>query len=272
MVDSKKNGRQWPCVLTVAGSDSGGGAGIQADLKTFAALSAYGLSAITAITAQNTQQVRAVFPVPAEIVGQQMSVVLEDFPVRAIKLGMLCNAEIVAEVGRQLENYPNLPVVLDPVLASSSGQQLLSTEGLQLMIEKLLPKVSLLTPNVDEVALLLGVSTETVLDNPEQCAQKILQLGCSAVLLKGGHRPGEQCEDLLLDGFESYSFSAPRVNTKNTHGTGCTLSAAIAASLAKGCSCSQAVGEAKKYLQSSLLAAKNLKFGTGYGPLQHFHR
>ncbi|MEH6628743.1 MAG: bifunctional hydroxymethylpyrimidine kinase/phosphomethylpyrimidine kinase [Motiliproteus sp.] len=271
MIERKKNSVMWPCVLTVAGSDSGGGAGIQGDLKTFAALHTYGLSAITAITAQNTQRVSSVFPVPAKMVGQQMSAVLDDFPVKAIKLGMLCDHGIVAMVIDQLGQYPDIPVVLDPVVMSSSGQQLLSDEGLLLLIERLLPRVALLTPNVDEVALILGVSVETVLSAPEKCAQGILGLGCSAVLLKGGHRPGAQCEDLLIDSSGSYRYSAERVNTKNTHGTGCTLSAAIAAAIAKDRRLSQAVGEAKKYLQSSLLAAKSLEFGRGYGPLQHFH-
>ncbi|MCW8886005.1 MAG: bifunctional hydroxymethylpyrimidine kinase/phosphomethylpyrimidine kinase [Motiliproteus sp.] len=257
--------------MTVAGSDSGAGAGIQADLKTFSALKTYGLTAVTAVTAQNTRQVYDLLPMPSELVVAQMSALFEDFPVRAIKLGMLADESIVAGVAEKLADYASVPLVLDPVVISSSGKTLLSEKGVGLLIEKLIPQTALLTPNVDEAALLINKEVAFVLRHPERSAKCLLEMGAEAVLLKGGHRGGEDSKDVLISETGVTVLSAKRVNTRNNHGTGCTLSAAIAAFIAKGLDLESSVKEAKNYIQSCLLAADELDLGGGAGPLKHFH-
>ena len=268
--DSIVNNTAWPCVLSVAGSDSGAGAGIQADSKTCSALGAYAVTAITAITAQNSYQVSQVQPLSAQLVEAQMMAVLTDFPVAAIKLGMLCDADIVSAVVDVLKRYPQVPVVLDPVIVSTSGSELLSNAAISLMLSELMPRVCVITPNIQEAACLLNCSTEQVLMAPEQALQGLKRGGDQAVLLKGGHRQGSQCEDLLLCDSGLEAFSAERVQTRNSHGTGCTLSTAIAVHLAKGCCLSESVGRAKQYITGALKAADQLGYGHGAGPLQHF--
>ncbi len=270
MGDESQRQSCWPCVLSVAGSDSGAGAGVQADLKTCAALGVYAATAITAVTAQNTRGVRAVMPVSAAVVRQQMLAVLEDFPVRVIKLGMLCQRSIVVAVVAVLRAYRQIPVVLDPVLVSSTGKPLLDDGGVAVLLSELLPEVTLVTPNIQEAALLSGYSERQVLNQPEAVLEIIRARGAGAVLLKGGHRPGDVCEDLLLVADEILAFPARRIDTLNSHGTGCTLASAIAAGLAKGLPLADAVAVAKEYMSAALASADQLGYGAGAGPLQHF--
>lgn len=252
-------------VLTIAGSDSGGGAGIQADLKTFQALACYGASAITALTAQNTQGVRSVFSVDANFVAEQIHAVLEDIGADAIKIGMLHRTPVIEAVAECLENYSQIPIILDPVITAQSGDKLLELDAINAMKTLLFPKATLVTPNIPEARLL--VDFETV----EQAATELLKLGPAAVLVKGGHLDSvinlTAC-DYFLEITGKY-FHAPWVTTKNTHGTGCTLSAAIAAYVARGFELSEAVSLAKKYVSKALEGAKEQKIGQGHGPLKH---
>ena len=257
---------RYPCALTVAGSDSGGGAGIQADLKTFAALGVYGASVITAITAQNTVGVRAIHDIPPPVVAAQLDAVLEDLPIGAVKIGMLSSAEIIAVVAERLRAHGVTTVVLDTVMVAKSGDLLLHDEAVQGLIDHLLPLATIITPNLPEAARLLG---RKALGDHREAARELLALGPAAVLLKGGHGEGDEIEDLLVsrDGTEC-SFPHPRVATKNTHGTGCTLSAAVAAGLARGLAAPQAVEEAITWLQGAIRHAWTL--GAGHGPVHHF--
>ncbi len=261
-----------PIALTIAGSDSSGGAGIQADLKTFSALEVYGASAITALTAQNTQGVAEVLLVPPEFVLAQMHAVAADLKVAAIKIGMLGDAEIVAAVAEGLKAFPNIPVVLDPVMVAASGDALLDPDAVDALRNVLMPLATLVTPNLAEAAVLLGQAEAR---NEYEMAGQALKLhegGAKAVLVKGGHAEGETAVDILFEGEEPVSFEAPRAATKNTHGTGCTLSAAIAAELAKGASLAAAVETAKEFVTAAIFAADRLRIGEGRGPVHHFHR
>ncbi|RFB80053.1 bifunctional hydroxymethylpyrimidine kinase/phosphomethylpyrimidine kinase [Methylovirgula sp. 4M-Z18] len=259
-----------PIALTIAGSDSGGGAGIQADLKTFAALGVYGTSAITAVTAQNTLGVQAIHAVPAEIVAAQMTSVLSDMHVSAAKIGMLANAANIMAIAEVLQRYPALPLVLDTVLVSSSGRALLAEDALDLLRARLFPRAHLVTPNLPEAAALLHTDMATDVAGMEIQAKALHAFGCAAVLLKGGHGAGEESIDVLYDGTDLHHFAAHRIAAKNTHGTGCTLSAAVAAGLAKGLDLYAAVGAAKSYVTRAIAAADRLHVGKGNGPLQHF--
>ncbi len=270
MANNPSDINNWPCMLSVAGSDSGAGAGIQADLKTGAALGVYVATAITAVTAQNTCRVSGVMPVSADMLHSQMLAVLEDFPIQAIKLGMLCRSELVAVVIELLGRYPHIPVVLDPVLVSSTGKPLLDKEGVRLLISELLPRVTLVTPNIREAAVITTLTEQQVIKQPADALKLIRNTGVDSVLLKGGHLPGDICEDLLLTDGQQYAFTEKRVDTKNTHGTGCTLSSAIAAGLASGMSCTDAVAKARGYITGALRSADQLGYGSGAGPLQHF--
>jgi hydroxymethylpyrimidine/phosphomethylpyrimidine kinase len=257
--------------LTVAGSDSGGGAGIQADLKTFSALGVYGASVITAVTAQNTRAVTAVHAIPVETIAAQLGAVFDDLAISAMKIGMLGGPEIIDTVARSLHGR-GLPVVLDPVMVAKSGDALLPEEAVAALRETLLPLASLLTPNLPEAARLLGV--DVAASEAEMAAQgrALLALGPQAVLMKGGHGKGERCVDLLVtSGGGTLRLEAPRRATRNTHGTGCTLSAAIAAGLAKGTDLASAVRAAHDYLQGAIAAADGLAVGSGHGPVHHFH-
>lgn len=260
-----------PIGLTIAGSDSGGGAGIQADLKTFSALGVYGASVITALTAQNTRVVDAIHDAPSEFVVQQLETVLDDLAVHAIKIGMLSSVAIIEAVASVLRKHPTIPVVLDPVMVAKSGDKLLGTDAHVALIEHLIPLATVLTPNVPEAAILLNQRDATTSVELELQAKQLLKLGCAAVLMKGGHMDGSQCEDLLFTGTSTHSFTHPRINTTHTHGTGCTLSSAIAAGLAKGDALAVAVESATDYVHAAIMAADELNVGKGHGPVHHFH-
>ncbi len=254
--------------LTIAGSDSGGGAGIQADLKTFAALGVYGISALTAITAQNTVGVRAVHELPPEFVGAQIDAVMEDIGADAAKTGMLANAAIVEMVAAKVRQHgiPNL--VVDPVMVAKSGDQLLRRDAVQALKEQILPLAHVITPNIPEAEEIVGRRLETD-DDFRRAAREIHALGPRYVVIKGGHREGDAV-DLLYDGREFRTYTSPRYSTRHTHGTGCTFSAAIAALLARGLSAEEAVAGAKAYLTRAIEQA--FPIGHGHGPVHHLHR
>ena len=259
-----------PIALTIAGSDSGGGAGIQADLKAFSALGTYGASVITAVTAQNTQGVQAVEEVSTEMIGAQIDAVLDDLPVTAVKIGMLSSAAIVREVAMRLDG--RMPAVLDPVMIAKSGDTLLRDDAIEALIAELLPKIALLTPNLPEAARLLEGEPARDVEEMRSQGEALLRRGAGAVLMKGGHGSGPICTDVLITRDAApLILSAPRIDTRNTHGTGCTLSAAIAAGLAKGMSLAAAFRAAHEYLQGAIRASERLKIGAGQGPVHHFH-
>lgn len=258
--------------LTIAGSDSGGGAGIQADLKTFSALGVYGASVITAVTAQNTRAVTHIHDIPLDVVEGQIVAVLDDLDVAAIKIGMLSSPEIVESVARALDGYAG-PVVLDPVIVAKSGAKLLRDEAIAALKERLLPRATVITPNLPEAAALLGCAPAGDASEVERQGRALLALGPAAVLMKGGHAQGDACTDVLLvANGPAMTFTAERLDTRNTHGTGCSLSSAIAAGLAKGLALPQAVGEAHDWLHGAIRAADMLSVGSGHGPVHHFHR
>lgn len=255
--------------LTIAGSDSGGGAGIQADLKTFSALGVYGASVITAVTAQNTHGVSAVHSIPADIVAAQYDAVMSDLAVRAIKIGMLADVAVIELLGERLARA-GVPVVLDPVMVAASGDRLVPEEAVAAIAEHLFPRATVVTPNIPEAAVLLG--TAPAADEAAMRAQaEALAARGPAVLLKGGHLEDGESVDLFLSGGRLERLPAPRVATRNTHGTGCTLSSAIAARLARGASLPEAVRAAKAYISAAIAAADELHVGTGHGPVHHFH-
>ena len=258
--------------FTIAGSDSSGGAGIQADLKTFAALGVYGASAITALTAQNTLGVDAVLAVPPDFVRAQMLAVAHDLQIGAIKIGMLATSGVIEAVAEGLADFPGVPVVLDPVMVAASGDALLDEEAAATLRARLLPLATLITPNLPEAAVLLGASEAHNEQEMEEQGTELLAIGARAVLIKGGHLRSEQAVDLLVTAEGVDRFAAPRIETRNTHGTGCTLSSAIAAELAKGASLRKAVATAKTYLTEALKQADALRIGKGRGPVHHFHK
>ena len=256
-------------VLSIAGSDSGGGAGIQADLKTFSALGCYGMTAITAITAQNTQGVRAIHGVPAQMLRAQIDAVLEDIGADAVKIGMLHDPEVVCVVVEAIQRHRLQQVVLDPVMVATSGDRLMAAETVNVLVQALFPLASVITPNLDEAALLLGrpIDGANALD---EAATALLALGAPAVLLKGGHLPGDTVIDVLaLTDGTRLRLQSPRIVTHNGHGTGCTLSSAIAAHLALGLPLPQAVEQARAYILGAIAAGANVHTGHGHGPLNH---
>lgn len=259
--------------LTVAGSDSGGGAGIQADLKTFSALGVYGASVVTALTAQNTQGVRAIHDVPAKFIAEQLEAVLDDMPVAAVKIGMLSQPEVIAVVADTLRRYKVEQVVLDPVMVATSGDPLLVDEAVDALRSELMPLVRLITPNLPEASVLLGLTghAESPAEMQSQ-ADQLIALGAEAVLLKGGHLKGDSSADLLMLKGDALWLPSQRIATANTHGTGCTLSSATAAGLAKGHDLALSVTEAKAYITEAIAAADQLNVGRGHGPVHHFHR
>ncbi len=257
--------------LTIAGSDSGGGAGIQADLKTFSALGVYGASVITALTAQNTRQVRAIHDAPPAFIAQQIDAVFDDIRIDAVKIGMLSRPEVIEVVAAGLERHGVTRLVLDPVMVAKSGDHLLAAEAVSALRERLLPMATLVTPNLPEAAVLLGeksIVDEAAMDS---AGERLLALGPEWVLLKGGHLDGPESTDLLMGERTIRRFTAPRIATKNTHGTGCTLSSAIAAGLAQGLDVTEATARAKEYVTAALKAADQLAVGAGHGPVHHFH-
>lgn len=270
MDSEERLGERIAIALTIAGSDSSGGAGIQADLKTFSALGVYGASAITALTAQNTKGVTGVHAAPAAFVGQQIEAVLEDLEVGAVKTGMLANAGIVLAVAEALEKRPSLPVIVDPVMVATSGDRLLEPEAVDAYKRRLIPRAALITPNLQEAAALLDEPVARDLAAAERQARALLAFGCAGVLVKGGHRAAAEAVDVLAlaDGTLLH-IAAPWVDTENTHGTGCTLSAAIAALMASGLPLVEAVRGAKRYLTVALAAGRDLEIGRGHGPVDH---
>ena len=260
---------QYPRVLSIAGSDSGGGAGIQADLKTFAALGCFGMTAITAITAQNTCGVRAIHGVPPEMLRDQIDAVVDDIGVDAVKIGMLHSPEIVRTVAQAVARHALPHVVFDPVMVATSGAKLITDEAIAVLVADLFPRAAVITPNLDEAGVLVGQPLHTLQDM-HQAAQTLLSMGACAVLVKGGHLPGDEVVDLLLAAnAEPLWMHAPRIHSFNTHGTGCTLSSAIAAHLALGLILPDAVQQARAFVRSAMLAGASVKTGQGSGPLNH---
>jgi hydroxymethylpyrimidine/phosphomethylpyrimidine kinase len=257
--------------VTIAGSDSGGGAGIQADLKTFSALGVYGASVITALTAQNTLGVQGIHDVPPAFVTQQIDSVFSDLAVNAVKIGMLSQPAIIETVAEGLERHRATQVVLDPVMVAASGDRLLVPEAVDALRQVLLPKALLVTPNLPEAAAILDEPLAQ--DEQAMCrqAERILALGPRAVLVKGGHGAGHESTDILMDAEGVRRFTAPRIDTCNTHGTGCTLSSAIAAGLARGLPLDDAVATAKRFISAAISASSQLQIGRGHGPVHHFH-
>tara|TARA_B100001094_G_C18192572_1_gene808301 strand:+ start:2224 stop:3030 length:807 start_codon:yes stop_codon:yes gene_type:complete len=259
-------------ILTIAGSDSSGGAGIQADIKTFSALNTYAASVITAVTAQNTHTVAHVADVPEENIQQQMECVFSDLDVAAVKVGMLASSPVISMVHRQLL-HKNIPIVLDPVMISKSGCALLDAEACATLKELLIPITTVLTPNVPEAACLLGTPEARSVEDLVDQGEKLMALGCKAIVMKGGHLDSSVCTDVLIQQDQApIFFEHPRVNTKNTHGTGCTYSAAIAAFMGRGFSITDAVRQAHDYLYQAIVHADKLQVGSGHGPTHHFHK
>jgi hydroxymethylpyrimidine/phosphomethylpyrimidine kinase len=254
--------------MTIAGSDSGGGAGIQADLKTFAALGVYGTSVITAITAQNTMAVTAVHEVPPDVVAAQIDAVVSDIGADAVKTGMLSSPAIIEVVAARLRAYGLPNVVVDPVMVAKSGDALLRQEAVSVLRDLLLPLATIVTPNLPEAEILVGRSLPDR-NAMRRAAREIVAMGPKAVVMKGGHAEGDVVVDILLDGENFREFAAPRVNTSSTHGTGCTFASAIAAGLARGLSIEDAVARAKEYVTAALRRA--IPIGGGHGPVHHFH-
>ena len=262
---------EYPRVLSIAGSDSGGGAGIQADLKTFAALGCYGMTAITALTAQNTCGVRAIHGVPPQMLRDQIDAVIEDIGVHAVKIGMLHAPEIVRTVAEAIDRHTLKNVVFDPVMVATSGAVLIEKAATDALVRELFPRSVLVSPNLDEAALLVNRALNSP-EDMEQAARLLLAQGARAVLIKGGHLPGEAVIDLLMtDAGETHWMEAPRIHSPNTHGTGCTLSSAIAAHLALGASLVDAVRGARDFVRGALEAGAAVRTGKGGGPLNHGH-
>lgn len=255
--------------LTIAGSDSSGGAGIQADLKTFTALGVYGASVLTAITAQNTIGVQAVHAIPQDIIREQIASVVSDLKVGAIKTGMLGDSATVETVAMACQRLSLRPLVVDPVMVATSGDVLLAPDAIAAVRALLIPLADIITPNLHEAAMLLGVPLAASLDEMEAQGRSLLDLGAKAVLIKGGHQTGADAIDVLVSRDGVQTFSAPRIDTRNTHGTGCTLSAAIAAGLAKGQGLADAVGTAKDFLSRAIASGAALRIGHGSGPVDH---
>ena len=260
---------EYPRVLSIAGSDSGGGAGIQADLKTFSALGCFGMTAITALTAQNTCGVRAIHGVPPQMLRDQIDAVMEDIGADAVKIGMLHAPEIVRTVAEAIDRHALQNVVFDPVMVATSGAVLIDQSAIDVLVQELFPRVTVITPNLDEAALLVGRPLHSV-EDMEQAAHELLGKGARAVLLKGVHLPGDTVIDLLVTaGGETFRMEAPRILSPNSHGTGCTLSSAIAAHLALGATLIDAVEHARTYVRGALLAGAIVRTGKGSGPLNH---
>jgi hydroxymethylpyrimidine/phosphomethylpyrimidine kinase len=257
--------------VTIAGSDSSGGAGIQADLKTFAALGVYGASVITALTAQNTRGVRAIHDVPPDFIRAQIDAVFSDLDIGAVKIGMLSQAATIETVAQGLAAHHAKNIVVDPVMVATSGDRLLVPEAVEALRKLLIPRALVVTPNLPEAAALTGASVARNEREMEVQARELLALGARNVLIKGGHGSGDQSLDLLIGQGEVVRLSARRVATSNLHGTGCTLSSAIAAGLAKGLDLSAAAQDAKEYVTAAIAAADKLRIGHGHGPLHHFH-
>ena len=257
--------------LTIAGSDSGGGAGIQADLKSFAALGVYGASVITALTAQNTRGVTGIHQVPAGFVTAQIDAVFDDLDVRAVKIGMVADLAVIDAIAAALRKWSPNHIVLDPVMVATSGDRLLAAEAVDALRTKLIPLASLITPNMPEAAALLDEPVAADQAAIESQGRRLLAMGCPAVLINGGHGQRAESIDYLVRAGGSIALAAPRTATRNTHGTGCSLSSAIAAGLAKGEDMETAVRNAKAWVGAAIAAADRLGVGHGHGPIHHFY-
>jgi hydroxymethylpyrimidine/phosphomethylpyrimidine kinase len=260
-----------PIAVTIAGSDSGGGAGIQADLKTFSALGVYGASVITALTAQNTRGVTAIHDVPPEFITAQIDAVFSDLKVGAVKIGMVSQSPVIEAIASGLDRWRQQRVVLDPVMIAASGDRLLAPDAIDTLKRVLIPRALVITPNLPEAAALLEAPLASTETQMREQAERLLALGAKAVLIKGGHASGPESVDLLVEPTASTRLAAGRIATDNTHGTGCTLSSAIAAGLAKGLDLAAAVGAAKAYVTAAIAAAERIEIGSGRGPVHHFH-
>jgi hydroxymethylpyrimidine/phosphomethylpyrimidine kinase len=258
--------------VTIAGSDSSGGAGIQADLKTFSALGVYGASVIAALTAQNTKGVTGIHDVPSEFIAAQIDAVFSDLDVGAVKIGMLSQPAVIEAVAAGLDRWKAKNVVLDPVMVATSGDRLLNPDAVEVLKRVLIPRAHLITPNLPEAAVLLEEPAARNEDEMLAQAGRLRDRGAQAVLIKGGHDTGEEAVDMLVLPSSFTRLAAPRIDTKNTHGTGCTLSSAIAAGLAKGQDLITAVREAKVYVSEAIAASDRIEIGSGHGPVHHFHR
>jgi hydroxymethylpyrimidine/phosphomethylpyrimidine kinase len=260
-----------PIALTIAGSDSSAGAGIQADLKTFAAFGVYGASVITALTAQNTKGVTGIHQVPADFVTAQIDAVFDDLDVKAVKIGMVSEPAVIEAVVAGLKRWSPRHIVLDPVMVATSGDRLLAPDAIETLRLKLIPRAALITPNLPEAAALLDEQIASSESQIESQGKRLLAMGCGAVLIKGGHGQGAESIDYLIRQAGVVALAAPRIATKNTHGTGCSLSSAIAARLAKGDDLETAVGNAKAWVTAAIVAADRVSVGHGHGPIHHFH-
>ena len=258
-------------VLSIAGSDCSGGAGIQADIKTMSALGCYAATVVTAVTVQNTTGVQSVYPVPAEVVAAQLQAVAEDLHLSAVKIGMVTDASVISVIGDFLARH-TIPAIFDPVLVSSSGFPLVTPEAIALILDRLVPHCLLLTPNIPEAGILSGMRIRQP-EDMVQAAMRIRQRGGHSILVKGGHLPGDDMADVLVTGDgakDIFCFHTPRIASRNTHGTGCTLSSAIAAYVARQYPLPEAVRLGKEYLTQALSAGKNVSVGKGHGPVNHF--
>lgn len=260
---------KYPTVLTIAGTDPTGGAGIQADLKTFAALGCYGMSVVTALVAQNTCGVRAIHSVPPEFVKEQLLAVLEDVHPDAIKIGMVHSVALVNVIAEILGSYPEIPVVFDPVMIATSGHRLIEEDTVKAITERLFPLAKIITPNMDEASLLSDIPVKTK-DDMYEASAHIMSLGCNSLLLKGGHLETEELTSMLVNRIGLLQeYTSQRIETKNMHGSGCTLSSAIASYLARGFDLKEAVKEAQEYVHGAIKEAADVVFGKGNGPLNH---
>ncbi|MGN8071600.1 bifunctional hydroxymethylpyrimidine kinase/phosphomethylpyrimidine kinase [Mucilaginibacter sp. 22184] len=265
-----KKTHSYPSVLTIAGFDGIGGAGIQGDIKTISALGCYATSVLTALPVQNTRGVQSVYPIPADVVEAQLRAVLDDVFPDAIKIGMVHTTAIVDSIVNTLQQYPKVPVVFDPVMVSTSGHRLLEDSTIAVIVKKLFPLAAVITPNLDEAAVLTGVSIHTV-DDMQAAGKKIIELGARSVLLKGGHLNAIKLTSLYFTGDgQIQEFSFEKIDTPNTRGTGCTLSSAIVSYIARGSSLSDAVALAQEYVHQAILNGKDAHVGRGNGPLNHF--
>ncbi|WP_456271117.1 bifunctional hydroxymethylpyrimidine kinase/phosphomethylpyrimidine kinase [Bacillus sp. AK031] len=253
--------------LTIAGSDSGGGAGIQADLKTFQELKVYGMSAITAVTAQNTLGVQGVYPMSLEAIKEQLGSIAVDLAPQAVKTGMLFNSDVIEVVAKAIGKYQWNNIIVDPVMIAKGGSPLLQEEAIEALRKKLIPLSTVITPNIPEAEVITGMKIDSF-SRRKEAANAMIELGAQSVVIKGGHDESDSADDLFYDGVTFETFSKPRLHTSNTHGTGCTFSAAIAAQLAKGHSLQQAIQVAKSFIHEAI--KQDLKIGSGHGPTNHW--
>lgn len=258
--------------LSIAGSDSGGGAGIQADIKTMSSLGVFATTAITAITAQNTKNVDAIFEIDPQLVRSQIITVFEDIKISSVKIGMLGSCELIKTVAKTLKDVGAKNIVLDPVMVTKAGVKLINDENIEILKNEIFPIADVITPNMHEACEILKCEMPNSIEDVKKMAIELFKFGSKYVLVKGGHGDFDDCIDILYDGDTFFEFTLPRINTKNTHGTGCSLSSAIAANLANGLSMNDATEKAKKYIYNAIINADKLSVGNGCGPLMHFYK